>query len=135
MRSPMPTLTMAATSTTPETLRALDDLVNGLPEGPAREAMLAVAETLRSGRDIIIAGADDAVTPSQAAKVLGVSRAHLYKVLDAGALPYTIVGNRDRRIAMADLRDYSAKTEELRRQTARSAATSRTTRALAIDEM
>ena len=131
----MPTLTMAATSTTPETLRALDDLVNGLPEGPAREAMLAVAETLRSGRDIIIAGADDAVTPSQAAKVLGVSRAHLYKVLDAGALPYTIVGNRDRRIAMADLRDYSAKTEELRRQTARSAATSRTTRALAIDEM
>ena len=67
--------------------------------------------------------------------VLGVSRAHLYKVLDAGALPFTVVGNRDRRISMSDLRDYVAKAEELRRVTARSAAQTRQTRALAIDEL
>lgn len=131
----MPTLTMAATSTTPETLNALMDFVNNLPEGPARDAMEAVAQTLRSGRDIIIAGADDSVTPNQAARVLGVGRVHLYKVLDAGALPYPFVGNRDRRIAMADLRDYVAKTEELRHQIARNTANSRAARALAIDEV
>lgn len=56
---------------------------------------------------MIIAGEDDAVTPNQAMRLLGVSRAHLYKV-DSGALSFTVVGSRDRRIAMADLRDYIA---------------------------
>lgn len=64
-----------------------------------------------------------------------MSRAHLYKVLDAGALPFTVVGNRDRRIAMADLHAYIAKTEELRRVNAREAARGCRTRALALDEM
>ncbi|WP_024817849.1 helix-turn-helix domain-containing protein [Arthrobacter sp. 31Y] len=131
----MPTLTVAATSTTTETLTALDSFAGTLPEGEAREAIEAVVGTLRSGRDVIIAGADDALTPNQAAKILGVSRAHLYKVLDSGAMPYTTVGARDRRIAMADLRDYITKAEELRRVSARNAAHARTTRSLAIDEM
>jgi len=131
----MATLTVAATSTSTETLSTFDDIARRLPEGVAREAVEAIAETLRSGRDIIIAGADDAVTPSQAAKILGVSRAHLYKVLDAGALRFTVVGSRDRRIAMADLRDYVTKSEQLRSATARSVAHGRDTRALAIDEM
>lgn len=131
----MPTFTVPATSTDTATLTALDEAVETLPVGAAREAFRAVAETLRSGRDIIIAGADDGVTPAQAAKVLGVSRAHLYKVLDAGALPFTVIGARDRRISMGDLRAYAARTEELRRMAARKAAHARATRALAIDEM
>jgi len=131
----MPTLTVAANATDTETLSALDNAALSLPEGDARRALEAFAETLRSGRDIIIAGADDTVTPSQAAKVLGVSRAHLYKVLDAGTLPYSLVGARDRRISMADLRSYVARTEELRRANARSVAHSRTLQALALDEM
>lgn len=64
-----------------------------------------------------------------------MSRAHLYKVLDAGSLPFTVVGNRDRRIAMANLRAYIEKTEELRRVNARNVAHGRKTRALALDEM
>lgn len=131
----MPTLTVAATSTNPETLSALNNFADTLPAGTARNAIEVVVDALRAGRDIIIAGADDTVTPSQVAKVLGVSRAHLYKVLDSGALPFTVVGSRDRRIAMADLRDYVAKTEELRHSLARSNAHVRATRAAAIDEM
>ena len=30
--------------------------------------------------------------------MLGISRTHLYKILDAGLLPFHIVGERDRRI-------------------------------------
>lgn len=131
----MPTLTVAANTTTTETLTALDDFARTLPEGTARHAIEAVTDTLRSGRDIIIAGADDSVTPNQAASILGVSRVHLYKVLDAGALPFTIVGSRDRRISMVDLRAYVAKTEELRRESARRIAHPRATRAAAIDQM
>jgi excisionase family DNA binding protein len=131
----MTTLTVAAASAAPEALDVFDDFARTLPVGAAREAVEMVTATLRAGRDVIIAGADDGVTPAQAAKVLGVSRAHLYKVLDAGALPFTVVGNRDRRISMSDLRDYVAKAEELRRVTARSAAQTRQTRALAIDEL
>jgi len=131
----MPTLTLAATSTNTDTLNAIDAFAETLPAGQAREALDAVISTLRAGTDVIIAGADDGVTPSQAAKVLGVSRAHLYKVLDSGALPFTVVGARDRRIAMADLRDYIARCEELRRSSARNTAQSRSIRAASIDEM
>lgn len=131
----VPTHTVDANSTTLETLTAIEACANTLPDGPAREAMEAFSDTLRAGRDVIVAGVDDGVSPNQAAKVLGVSRAHLYKVLDAGALPFTVVGSRDRRISMADLRAYVAKTEELRRVTARRVADAHNTRALAIDEM
>lgn len=131
----MPTLTVAANTTDTETLSVLDDAAQSLPEGAVRSALESFTETLRSGRDIIMAGADDTVTPNQAAQVLGVSRAHLYKVLDSGALPFSVVGTRDRRISMADLRSYVARAEELRRAGARSIAHSRTARALSLDEM
>lgn len=133
--SAMHTLTVASASAARETLETLDEFAGTLPAGVVRDVIEMVTARFRAGQDVIIAGAADAVTPAQAAKILGVSRAHLYKVLDAGALPFTVVGNRDRRIAMADLRDYSAKTEELRRTTARHAAAGRKARALAIDEL
>lgn len=131
----MSPLTVAASSTDAGTLEAIDEFARTLPTGQAREAIEAVTGTLRDGRDVIIAGADDGVTPSQAAKTLGVSRVHLYKVLDSGALPFTVVGTRDRRIAMRDLRSYILNTERLRREAALRAAHPRSARAAAIDEM
>ena len=131
----MSTLTVPAGAAGETTLRPLDELAKTLPEGAARDAVEGLAAMLRDGREVIIAGSDDSITPSQAAKILGVSRAHLYKILDLGALPFTVVGKRDRRIAMADLRDYLAKTEHLRRHAARGFAQTHQTRALAIDEM
>lgn len=131
----MSPLTVAASSTDTETLSALDQFARTLPDGPTRDAIETVAGTLRDGRDVIIAGADDGITPNQAATILGVSRAHLYKVLDSGALPFTVVGTRDRRIAMSDICSYVLKTERLRREVALRAAHPRSARAAAIDEM
>lgn len=131
----MSTRTHAAQATNTETLATVDEFTHTLPAGPERDAINVIIETFRAGSDVIVAGTESTVTPSQAAQVLGVSRAHLYKVLDSGALPFTVVGARDRRIAMADLHDYVTRTEELRRSAAQQAAQSRRVSAMAIDEM
>lgn len=131
----MGTLTVAAATADAKTLTALEEFTETLPTGTARRALEAATETLRSGRDVIIASADDSLTTSQTAKILGVSRAHLYKVLDSGALPYTTVGARDRRISMADLQSYIAKAEALRRTAASTAAKARQADTLVLDEM
>lgn len=46
-----------------------------------------------------------AYSPAEAAKALGISRAHLYNLLAAGALPSVKVG-RSRRIRAEALRAY-----------------------------
>lgn len=132
----MPTRTFSAASATPESLDAFNRFVQSLPRGDAmRSTLEALSKELHAGEDVIFGTPSDALTPNQAARILGVSRAHLYKVLDTGALPFTIVGQRDRRIALADLHAYLAKTEELRRKSAEAAARADHIDDLAIDEM
>ena len=79
---------------------------------PVRVLLFNLAHALENGETIIAGTATAALTPTQAAKVLGVSRAHLYKVLDMGALPSHRVG-RDRRIKLTDLRDYMERSAAL----------------------
>lgn len=131
----MSTLTVPSSATPEETLAKIDAFASSLSDGIAREALEEFAGTLRSGRDIVLASSGDTVTTSTAAKILGVSRAHLYKVLDAGAIPYVVVGKRDRRISMADLTSYVEKTEAVRRDAARSVAKRQENSAVALDEM
>ncbi|KAB1647911.1 helix-turn-helix domain-containing protein [Pseudoclavibacter endophyticus] len=103
--------------------------------GSARSLLETVVGSVETGRDLIVARVDDYVTPSQAARILGVSRTHLYKVLDSGALPCAIVGSKDRRIRMADLRNYVARAEELRKAAARRAARADQGYSEALDSM
>ncbi|MCF2570835.1 helix-turn-helix domain-containing protein [Brevibacterium sp. UCMA 11754] len=131
----MSTLTVPSSATPEETLAEIDAFASSLKNDTVREALEAFARTLRSGNDLVMASPDDAVTTSAAAKILGVSRAHLYKVLDSGAIPFTVVGKRDRRISMADLRAFVEKTENVRKSAAHAAARRRENRARALDEM
>lgn len=131
----MPTLTVSSSATPEETLAEIDAFAGSLDNDTAREALEAFARTLRSGNDLVLASPDDTVTTSAAAKILGVSRAHLYKVLDSGAIPFSVVGKRDRRIAMTDLRAFAEKTENVRKAAARATARRQENRALALDEM
>lgn len=131
----MPTHTVPSSATPEETLAEIDSFAGSLTNDVAREALETLARTLRSGSDVVMASSDDAVTTSAAAKILGVSRAHLYKVLDSGAIPFAVVGKRDRRIAMSDLAAFIDKTEEARKSAARSVARRRESRALSLDEM
>lgn len=118
-----------------ESLAEIGELANKFSSPEMRDAFNKICGALSSGNSVIVAAEDDLVTTTQAAKVLGVSRAHLYKVLDSGALPFTIVGAKDRRITMADLRNYAVKVEEARRHAALVAAHPRSVHAAAIDEM
>lgn len=131
----MSTLTVSSSATPEETLAQIDAFAGSLSNDTAREALEAFASTLRSGNDLVMASPDGIVTTSAAAKILGVRRAHLYKVLDSGAIPFTVVGKRDRRISMADLRAFIEKTENVRKTAARSVARRQENRALALDEM
>ncbi len=90
-----------ATSVTGEQLDALRSFVDGLAPSELREALLAVTESVDAGVNIAVFDDTVTYTPAEAAKRLGMSRTHLYKLLDKGSLPYHKVG-RDRRIYVKD---------------------------------
>src|SRR5699024_2479268 len=131
----MSILTVPSAATPEETLAKMDAFASSLSDWITREAREAFAHTLAAGRDVGLVPSDDTVTASPAAQIVGVSRAHLYKVLDAGAIPFVVVGKRDRRISLSDLTAYVERTEAARRDAARSVAKRRDNRALALDEM
>ena len=98
--------TIDASAVAPEELEQLADVASRFPEGSElRTAVQNVTASVRSGSDVIYANPSDAVSPAVAARILGVSRTHLYKILDSGDLAFTAVG-RDRRITLADLKQY-----------------------------
>lgn len=131
----MTVLSVSPTSADSATLAILDEASKNLAAGSVRDAVEALAHALRSGREISLVSADAFVTPREAAAMLGVSRTHLYKVLDLGGLPFETVGNRDRRIALRDLEHYMNAAEALRRTAAVRRAHAQTMRARALDEM
>ena len=76
----------------------------------------------------------DILTPNQVAERLGMSRSHLYKLLDRGELMSHRVG-RDRRIRLADLIAFETQRDHDRRELAERFANQRQTRTGAINEL
>ena len=79
-------------------------------------------------------GADTHFTPNQVATRLGMSRTHLYKLLDEGLIPSYRVG-RDRRIAGRDVVAFIHRRQAERRELAERFATAESIRHSAIDEL
>ena len=110
--------TISASSVTLADLDAIGSILDSLPPtSELRIAMESVSETVRSGRDLVVAPETDMVSPAAAAKLLGVSRTHLYKVMDAGELPWSSVG-RDRRVSLGDLKTFHERQDQLRKEVA-----------------
>ncbi|WP_170143952.1 helix-turn-helix domain-containing protein [Calidifontibacter indicus] len=123
--------TISASSVTSADMAALDSMIDRLPAGSElRGAIESVAETVQSGRDLVIASEADLVSPAAAAKLVGVSRTHLYKLMDAGELPFVNVG-RDRRVSLGDLKVFRDRQDRLRKQVAERFAHAGRTRAAA----
>lgn len=110
------TATTLSASAVPEAeLSQLDVLQRSLPEeSPLRYALAQMTEDLRHGSDVVLARRDESVSTTEAARVLGVSRPHLYKILDSGALTFTLAGTH-RRVRLGDLQDYLAQADALRK--------------------
>jgi excisionase family DNA binding protein len=98
-------------------LDQLDELAASFSDPSLRAAVSSLVCTVRSGVDAVVAAKEEYVTPSEAAKLLGMSRGHLYKVLDAGVLPSINVG-RDRRVAINDVLQFQSNRREDKRRLA-----------------
>ena len=101
------TTTLSANAVPQNELSALEALKRSLPVDSALgETLGMIADSIGAGNEVLVAESDETLTPSQASRLLGVSRSHLYKVLDAGTLAFHVVGERDRRIRLADFLAY-----------------------------
>ncbi|WP_324188743.1 helix-turn-helix domain-containing protein [Nocardia flavorosea] len=100
---------VSATGAPAEQLAALQSLIDTLGPSDLREALRMVTDSVASGDGVHVAVFGDTATctPADAATRLGMSRTHLYKLLDKGVLPYHNVG-RDRRLYVKDVFDFAA---------------------------
>lgn len=73
--------------------------------GELVEVLARIVEHLRAGNGVSIAPLHAELSTVEAAQLLNVSRPHLIKQLEAGALPYRMVGTH-RRIRLVDVLDY-----------------------------
>ena len=79
------------------------------------ELFLRVLEDLQDGRAVSIVPWMQELTTQDAAKLLGVSRQFLVRLLDAGDIPFHFAGTH-RRIYLKDLLAYKHQRDQQRRQ-------------------
>jgi excisionase family DNA binding protein len=99
-----------------------------------RAVLLSVSRCAREDDALIVSGDSETVTPNQAADLLGMSRTHLYKLLDRGEIIFHRVG-RDRRIRLRDLSAFEARRDDDRRELAERFAHQRKTAEAATGEI
>jgi excisionase family DNA binding protein len=74
-----------------------------------------IARNMRLGRAIVLIPENQQLTTQRAADLLGVSRPHLIKLLEAGDLPYHKAGSH-RRIYLKDLIAYQKRRDGERKE-------------------
>ena len=67
-----------------------------------------ILDFMARGKSITIVPTDESLTTQQAARMLNVSRPHVVKLLEAGEIPFKMVGSH-RRIFLKDLEAYEKK--------------------------
>ncbi len=123
------------TSNVPATqLEALERFTRRVKDPELRDVLLSVSRCIREGVDLVVADADAILTPAEASKRLGMSRTHLYKLLDRGEIVSHRVG-RDRRIRLRDLIEFEAQRQRDSRELAERFAKQQKTREGAIGEL
>jgi len=75
----------------------------------------AVVEQLRAGNGVSVAPLHAELTTVEAAELLGVSRPHLVKLLEQGAMPHRMVGSH-RRVRLVDVLAYRDRQDETSRR-------------------
>lgn len=94
-------------------LEALESFAREWAAPELRELLIRLAQCLREGAEVVAFDDATSLTTNQVAERTGMSRPHLYKLMDQGVLPFDRVG-RDRRVRIQDLLNF-----EVQRQAAR----------------
>ncbi len=76
-----------------------------IPE-PLYSLLKDAVRNLTQGRSLVLIPEEEQLTTQQAAALLGVSRPFLIRLLDAGEMPFSLVG-RHRRIKVSDVIEYA----------------------------
>src|SRR3954452_8184139 len=126
--------TIETASIPAEQLDALEQYAATSVGPELRDVLLAVSRCVREGAGFAVIDDSDVLSPNQAAEQLGMSRTHLYKLLDRGEIVSHRVG-RDRRIRMRDLAEFEEQHQRDRRELAERFAHQRKTAAAANDEI
>jgi len=92
---------------------AVVELESISPKSPLASVLAKLAMHLSQDRNVVLVPEEAELSPAQVAKILGMSRPHLVKLLDAGAIPHHRVG-RDRRIKVEEVTTFMRKREEAR---------------------
>ena len=77
-----------------------------------------VAREASRGYEVAVVARERAVTTQDAAKILGVSRPYLVKLLESGQIPFHRAGTH-RRVLLQDVLDYKEKRDQVRRDSLR----------------
>lgn len=102
-------------STQPVTLGVVgEDMQVSIPL-PAFHFLSTILKHMAQGKAVSIIPSDAEVTTQQAADMLNVSRPHIVKLLEEGALPFRKVGTH-RRIKLRDLDIYRQNMEKEREE-------------------
>lgn len=99
-----------------------------------RDVIRALSESVRAGEEIAAFEPNATLTPNEVAARLGMSRAHLYKLLDRGEIAFDRVG-RDRRIPFIEVVKFEHRRQRDRRELAERFAHQQQTHNAAIDEL
>lgn len=81
---------------------------------PLYDLLKDIVRNLESGRSLVLMPEEQQLTTQRAAELLGMSRPYLIQLLDAGEMPYHLVG-KHRRIALRDVLVYAKHRAESRR--------------------
>lgn len=81
-----------------------------LPEG-IHDVLVSIVENLKAGNGVTVIPMHAELTTVEAAELLNVSRPFLIKQLEAGALPYHMVGTH-RRLRLVDVLAYRDRMDE-----------------------
>lgn len=108
-------LEVAGAPTGAARLIAADGQAFELPDSVLR-VLVRIVHEMASGNAVVVLPVHARLTTQQAADLLGMSRPHLIKLLDAGAIAYSRPGERKhRRILLSDLMAYKTRQQIERR--------------------
>lgn len=115
MQATSPTSIEAANNFTEEVRTALESLQNN----PLAQNLLHAVAAMESGQSYLLGNEHEReISPQQASELLGISRPHLYKLLDTGVILEQPRVGTHRKIKMRDVRAFLHNRERASRQLA-----------------